>query len=80
MIKFDKPFRNEEIYLSFFNSSALGYDSKNFFFAVFGSYFANWIRIRGSPYFCGSNESGSEALVNNKYSKTDKKVKLIHPL
>ena len=67
MIKFDKPLRNEEIYLSFFNSSDLGYDSK--IFAVFGSYFANWIRIRGSPYFCGSNESGSEAQVNNKYSK-----------
>ena len=40
--------------LSFFNSSDLGFEIKIFFVAVFGWYFAPWIRIRGSAYFCGS--------------------------
>ena len=50
--------------LSFFNSSDLGFGSTNFFFAVFGWYFAPWIRIPGSAYFCGS---GSRKLKSCKH-------------
>ena len=58
-------------YLSFFNCSNLGFESKIFAaVVVLGSYFVHWIRIRGSAYFCGSGSmkpnscgSGAWALV-----------------
>ena len=47
--------------LSFFSSSDLGFESKFFLLQCFGWYFAPWIRIRGSAYYCGS-VSGSRKL------------------
>ena len=46
-------------YLSFFNSSDLGFESK-FFFAVFGWYFPPWYGSGSrKPKSCGSNGSGT---------------------
>ena len=46
-------------YLSFFNSSDLGFESK-IFFAVFGWYFAPWYGSGSrKPKSCGSNGSGT---------------------
>ena len=50
MLKLDERFRNQEIFynFSFCNSSDLGFESKFFFLAVNGWYFAPWIRIQES--------------------------------
>ena len=67
MLKLNEPFWNKEIFIIFlfFNSSDLGFESVLFFifFAVFGWYFAPWMRIFLLKS-CGarSNGSGSKAL------------------
>ena len=55
LLKLDKPFRNQEIFIiSLFNRSDLGLESKHFFLQFLVDILPSWIQIRGSSFFCGS--------------------------
>ena len=56
ILKLDEPFRDHEIFNLIFSTIKIGFSEQKIFVCIFCCclYFAPWIRIRGSSYFCGS--------------------------